>query len=162
MFFTVLWNGMLLPFVAGAIMSGELMMLLGISLHLIVGMSLLYYVMTILINTTYVTIDEKILSIEHRPLKLPFYGDTEVSSKDVDQVFVKKYESSRTNDVPNYAYSVNAILKDKDEIQLLKGLKHADQAQYIEQEIEFFLKIDDKPVPGEWKGWTKNEWNEEN
>ena len=144
MFFTIMWNGMLLPFVIGAIMSGELMLLLGTSIHLIIGLCLLYYVITILVNITTIDVGERSLSVVHGPLRLPFYDNKELPVESIEQIYVEEYVSSRTNGRPNYAHAVNAVLKDKSEIQLLKGLKRKDQALYIEQEIEFFLRIDDE------------------
>ena len=43
------------------------------------------------------------------------------------------------------------ILKNGRQFKLIEGMKSADKALYIEQEIEYFLKIDDRPVPGEVK-----------
>jgi hypothetical protein len=43
-------------------------------------------------------------------------------------------------------------LKNKDRLQLVKGLRSHSQGLYIEQQIERFLKIDDKPVEEEWRG----------
>ena len=46
---------------------------------------------------------------------------------------------------------VYLTLKSGLEVKLLKGLKTAEQAQYIEQEIERFLKISDELVDGEYR-----------
>jgi len=149
--FTIIWNAMILPFAIGAILSGQIMVLLFMSVHLIAGISLMYNLFSNLLNTTYVSVDENQLSIEHRPLRQPFGGDTYVPVEEIDQVYINRYVSSRTNGVPNYAFGVTVIEKSGKKNQVLKGLKHPDQARYIEQEIEFFLGIDDRKVRGEWK-----------
>jgi len=151
-FFTIFWNIIVLPFAIFAIISGELIMLLGLSLHLAVGIGLLYYIITAVFNTTFITADSRHLHIEHRPLKVPFYPDQDYLVMDIEQIYVDKYVRSRTNGRPDYAFSVQAILKDKRHVRLVKGLQFPDQALYIEQEVEHFLGIKDRPVEEEWEG----------
>jgi predicted Zn finger-like uncharacterized protein len=152
MFFTIFWNAILLPFAIGAIMSGEFGLLLGLSAHLTVGICLAYFVLTSLINTSYITVNEYRLHIEHKPLPLPFYPDRDIPIQDIDQVFIEKYVASKTNGRPNYAYAVVVELKDRKRVKVIKGLHHPNQALYIEQEIEAFLEIPDRAVDDEWKG----------
>ena len=42
-------------------------------------------------------------------------------------------------------------MDDKNDVTLLYNLNVAEQALFIEQEIEQFLNIEDKPVKGEFK-----------
>lgn len=149
-FFTILWNALLLPFVAVAISTGEYETFLFISLHLLVGVSLIYYTLTVFLNTTYVTVDHYNLHIEHRPLRLPFYPDRHIPVTDLSQLHVEKYVSSKTNNRPNYAYAVTATFDNDEQIRIIKGLKKMDQARYVEQEVERFLKIEDAPMAGEY------------
>ncbi len=151
-FFTILWNALVLPFVLVAIANGELMMLAGISLHLLVGVSLIYYTLAMLLNTTYILVNHHRLTIEHKPLRLPFYPNRDLSVAEIDQAYVEKYVASRTNGRPDWAHAVVAALKDGEHMKLVKGLKNPRQALYIEQEIERFLDIEDRPVEGEWAG----------
>ena len=122
------------------------------SLHILIGVGLLYYMAALFVNTTYVVVDHYNLTIEHRPLKMPFYPGRTIPSRDIDQIYIHKYVASRTNGQPNYAFGVQALLKTGENIKLLKGLRNANQAQYIEQEIEKFLKIKDRAVEEEFKG----------
>ena len=41
------------------------------------------------------------------------------------------------------------ILKNGRQLKLMDGMKNPDKALYIEQEIEYFLKIEDRRIPGE-------------
>ncbi len=150
-FFTIVWNAMLLPFALGAIMSGQLIILLFMSAHLIIGMKLLYDFIASIINTTYVTADENSLSIEHRPLRKLKKTNNDIPVDDIKQIFVEKYVSGRVNTKVLHAYSVNVVLKNNRKIRFIDGLKHPEQAQYIEQEIEWFLGIDDERVRGEFR-----------
>ncbi len=151
-FFTIFWNAVLVPFIIIALTQGEWIILLFISLHLLVGLSLLYYTLSVLFNTTYIRVNHQEVVIEHRPLKMPFYPDRRAPVQDIDQLFIDKYVESRTNNRPNFAYAVRAVLKSNSDkrIPIIKGLKNKEQARYIEQEIERFLNIKDRPVEGEW------------
>lgn len=152
LFFTLFWNGIVSIFVVTALLTGSFGMLAAISIHLLIGIGLLYYVLTVLFNTTYVIVSQRELSIEHRPLRTPFYSNRYIPTRDIDQIFVEKYAAGKTNGKTNYAFAVQAILPGGKRVKLVKGLKNADQALYIEQEVESFLRIQDEPVDEEWKG----------
>ena len=74
-----------------------------------------------------------------------------ISAMDLDQLFISKYVSSKTNNRPNYAFSVVARLRTGSEITLVKGLRQPEQATYVEQQIEKFLQIEDRPMEGEYR-----------
>ena len=149
-FFTILWNTLLLPFVIFAVLSGEIIVLLGISVHLLVGVGFLYYTIASFLNTTYIILDHRNLTIEHKPLHMPFYPERTISSRDISQFYVQRYVASTSNNKPNYAFAVQLQTKEQEEIRIIKGLKKPNQARYIEQELERFLKIDDRPMESEW------------
>jgi hypothetical protein len=71
-FFGLFWNRMMIPFVIAAIATGNSFMPLGISLHLMVRVIFLIYIISRLINTNYITVNDYKLSIEHRPFTIPF------------------------------------------------------------------------------------------
>jgi hypothetical protein len=152
LFFTLFWNAIVIPFAIGAIITGNWMILLFLSVHLLIGLSFLYITLSVFLNTTYVTINSREIRVEHKPLKMPFYPDRTVSIERVKQLFIDKYVQSKTNGKPNYSYGVYAHLVDENHIKLIRGLKNPDQARYIEQEMERFLNIEDKAIEGEWVG----------
>lgn len=149
-FFTIFWNGIVFIFVAAAIITGTFTMLLAVSLHLLIGLGLLYYMLTVLVNTTYITASNYRVLIEHRPLKLPFYPNREIPVMEIDQLYVERYVASTTNNRPNHAFGLFLLKKNGEKVRLLKGLRNPDQARYIEQEIEGFLKIPDRKVEDEF------------
>lgn len=149
-FFALFWNGLLIPFIAVALAQGEWIIILFISLHLLVGLGLLYYTIALFFNKTYITVSRQNIRIEHKPIPVPFYADRQVTTKQVQQLYLDKYVDSRTNGRPNFAYEVRALLNNKKRVSLVKGLKQYEQARYIEQEVERFLNIKDYPVEGEW------------
>lgn len=150
LFFTIFWNSIVFIGAAGAIISGTYIALLFMSLHLAVGIGLLYHQLTLIFNKTNIIIDHERMTIEHYPLRLPFYPNQNIPIDQIKQLYVEKYVQSTTNDVPNYAYSVTGLLDNGKKIKLIKGLKHADQARYVEQEIENYLMIPDEKMEGEF------------
>lgn len=151
-FFTIVWNAFLLPFVVVAIASQTYEMLLFLSLHLSVGIGLLYYTLTVFLNKTFIIVDAYNLHVEHKPLRLPFYPDRHIPVGEIGQLHIEKYVASRTNNRPDYAFAVVATLTNQENLKLVKGLKNVNQARYVEQEIERFLKIEDRPVEEEYLG----------
>lgn len=147
--FTIIWNAIVLPMAVVMIVTGSLEMLLFLSLHLTVGLVFLYITLANMLNTTYITVSSRRLVVEHKPLRMPFYPGHDLSSYDIRQLHVVKYEQGKTNGRPVFAFALCLTLKSGLEVKLLKGLKTAEQAQYIEQEIERFLKIADEMVDGE-------------
>ena len=149
-FFTLLWNAMLLPFILVAFASGNFLTLIGISVHLLIGLGFILNIILTLVNSTYITVDDYELAIEHRPFSLPFFSKNKyIDVKEIEQIYVSKYLSEKVNGVEKYAYQVIAQLKNGEEVKVLKGFRHQDKALYIEQEIEVFLDIPDKSVKGE-------------
>ncbi len=151
LFFTALWNAIVIPMAVVIIMTGELKMLLFLSIHLSVGLGFLYASLTTLLNTTYISVNSRRLVVEHKPLWVPFNPGHDVSAFDIKQLYAIKYEQGKSNGRPVFAYSLHLALKNGQDLKLLKGLKTPDQAQYIEQEIERFLKISDEMVEGEYR-----------
>ncbi len=149
MFFVIFWNMIILPFAIYAILAGEIIFLLGLSIHLLVGIGLIFWALAALFNTTYIVVDEKLISVQHRPFKL-FYKEYNLDVNEIDQLYVKRYVNGRTNGNPNYAFALMINMKNKEEFQLLKGINKAPQAIFIEQQIEKFIGVKDKPMAGEF------------
>ncbi|MDF1696815.1 MAG: hypothetical protein P1U56_13320 [Saprospiraceae bacterium] len=151
-FFTVLWNGILAMFGAGALLSGSFTSLGFMSIHILVGLGLIYFLAMVYLNYTDIIVTSSHITISHRPIKSPFQKSKQIDVRDIDQLYVSKYVSSTTNGKPNYAYALYAILKTNSrKIKLVKGMNLETQL-YLEQEIERFLKIEDRAVSGSIKG----------
>ncbi len=149
LFFTIFWNLFMFVFVSAAIVSGDYSQLLFMSLHLMVGAGLGMKAIGDLVNKTYVTIDSDYIFIERKPLQI--FKKQPIETKDIKQLFVKKYSSGKVNDKPVYSYGLYAKLHKGREKLLLKGFARPEHAQFIEQEIEEFLGILDRRVSGEVK-----------
>lgn len=146
--FTLIWNAFIFVFLTIALSSGTYGILLFMSAHILVGVGLIYRTLAGLFNTTHIVVDHSYTTIQHRPFKV-FFKEIKIETRNIEQLYVKKYIMSRTNGKPNYAYGVMAKMKDGSEIRIVKGIKRTEQALFIEQEIEKFTGIVDRPVRGE-------------
>jgi hypothetical protein len=145
-FFTIFWNGILALIAGGTLVSGEYGFLLYMSIHLIIGLGLLYYLASVYFNYTDVIVNKTVLQIDHRPIKNPFIRSKKIDIEELDQLYVTKYVASKSNDRPNYAYALYAILKSNGKkIVLIKGMNRETQL-YLEQEIERYLDIKDRYI----------------
>ena len=145
-FFAIVWNGVLAIIGGGLLVAGELTSIAFMSVHLLVGLGLIYYLATVYLNYTDIIVNESFIEIDHRPIRNPFVKRKKIPSEEIDQLYVNKYVSSTTNGNPNYAYGLFAILKTNGKkVSLIKGMNRETQL-YLEQEIERYLKIKDRPV----------------
>ncbi|MBK6947969.1 MAG: hypothetical protein IPH16_07860 [Haliscomenobacter sp.] len=144
--FALFWNLFLIPFVVMAISSGELKILLFLSLHLIVGISFLIYTLGLWLNTTLITVSRKGIDVRHQPIPIPFNPKRQLIASDIQQLYVEEYVPSKTNGRPDITYAVRYKTHKGEDERLVKGFRSANQALYIEREVEKFLGIDDKPV----------------
>jgi hypothetical protein len=144
--FAIVWNLFLIPFVTMAISTGELQILLFLSLHLIVGISFLIYTLGLWLNTTLITVSRKGIDVRHQPIPIPFNPKRQLTASDIQQLYVEEYVPSKTNGRPDITYAVRYKTQQGEDERLVKGFRNANHALYIEQEVEKFLGIKDKPV----------------
>lgn len=145
-FFTVLWNGILAFMATSFLAAGAISSILFMSIHLLVGLGLIYYLAGVYLNYTDIIITSDFIEISQRPIKNPFSKTQTYSTDNITQLYVHKYVSSTTNGVPDYAYALLATVNNKNApITLIKGMDSETQL-YLEQEIERYLKITDSPI----------------
>jgi len=123
-----------------------LMPLLFPLIHVAFGIGLTYYTLAGYLNKTFIDVNFNSITIRHEPL--PFWGVKKVSSKKVIQLYCKRDDFFNSRNIYR-PFAVHAITNERKNIKLLSGLDNSDQALFIEQEIEKFLSIEDKPVKGE-------------
>lgn len=107
----------------------------------VITLYFLYRVLNYSKNKTYIDINSKYLSIKSRPKH--FRKDRTFTTDEIDQLYLK-----RATDGSGY-YTINMI------INSLEGQIHEklitintlSKAKYVEQEIERYLKIEDRTVP---------------
>jgi len=147
----IAWDAFLINWYASAFASPfqdafDLMFVLFPLVHVAVGIGLTYYTLAGYLNRTFIDVDFNSITIRHAPI--PFLGNKKIPSKTIRQLYCKRDDfpgGHRTN----RAFAVHAITSERRNIKLLSGLDTSEQALFIEQEIEKFLNIEDKPVKGE-------------
>jgi phage FluMu protein Com len=117
--------------------------------HVAVGVGMTYYVLCGFLNKTELRLSRGSLSVRHGPL--PWRGNKELSVQGLSQVFCQQgfHSAGREGQA---LYSVHALKDDGSRVELLSGLPSLEHAQYIEQQVEGFLGIQDSAVPGEAGG----------
>lgn len=113
--------------------------------HVAVGVGLTYTVLAGFLNSTVIRVDTREISITHGPL--PWPGNRVIAAQEVDQLFCQEKKASESAS----KYNLCAIFKGGKRTELVTDLETPDQARFMEQQIEDFLRIKDRPVEGELK-----------
>jgi hypothetical protein len=117
--------------------------------HVAVGLGLTYTVVAGFLNRTVISVSPERLTVRHGPL--PWFGNRDLPSREIEQLYCER-RVTETDDGQVVRFELAASLHDGRKVRLLKGLDAANQAQYIEQEVERWLGIVDQPVDGEYRG----------
>ncbi len=133
-----------------ALSTGSFHVLGIIVLFAAIGFGLLLWALASIFNTTYLTVDQKSIRIQHRPFKL-LYQEYEIPVDQVEQIYVKEYVSTQVNSTLYTAFAIRMKMTGGKDLRLLKGINKVEQAQFIEQEMERFAGIKDREVRGEYK-----------
>ena len=149
-FFSVIFFVFSLFFLYTMILSGAYGMIPFLLPFLLAGGHLMYTSLGYFINTTYITVDDQKLQIEHKPIKFLSQRNTYYHPDEIDQLYTRRYQVGSQNGMPVYAFAVEMELKNGKKQSLVKSLHSAKYGRFIEQEIERYLKIQDRPVSGEW------------
>ena len=86
------------------------------------------------------------MSIWFEPL--PWLGEKRIQTAELKQLYCKEKLQRGKNSV-SYTYQLYAVTRDNQQLQLLSNLDTPDIALFLEQQLEAWLKIEDKPVFGE-------------
>jgi hypothetical protein len=113
--------------------------------HVAVGIGLTYTVVCGFLNSTKIEASRSLLTIRHGPL--PWLGNREVPAAQIEQLYCEKSRSNR-NGYDNFALC--AILRGGRKLKLLSGCSGADEAKFLEHELERQLHIPPRPVAGEY------------
>lgn len=148
-FFCAAWMGFLAFWYAMAIGSGgPWIMLVFPILHVAVGLGLSYYTLCLLFNKTYIDVDDRHLWIHHSPI--PWWkGNIDLPVNEVEQIYVKEKKSRSKNGNTSYNYALMAKLNNGSTKSLLDiNMTNSEKALELEQRIENYLGIKDRPVKG--------------
>lgn len=120
------------------------------ALFLLIGVYFLFKAISFLLNTTYLSVTAFELRSEHRPINFLGWKNLQFPREQVAQLYVERYEESRTNDRPDYAFNIMVFLKNRQIVKLIGGLKSPQVAFYLEHQIEKYLGLEDRPMEGEY------------
>jgi hypothetical protein len=148
--FCVAWDSFLIFWYTMAFRQGApwIMVVFPIG-HLAVGVGLTYYVLCMVLNTTTIEIGDGTLSIRHGPL--PWRGNRTLPTMELDQLYCKQ-RVHHSNSGTHETYELYAIERGGKEHKLLAGLLEPEDALFLEQQIEQYLHLRDRPVPGAYVG----------
>jgi hypothetical protein len=116
------------------------------SLHAVIGIGLTYGTLAGFLNHTRISAGPARLAIEHGPL--PWLGDKVLDPARVEQLYCLERRREHKGTV-SYTYDLHARLRDGRGQKLVGGLTSAEQAAFLEQQLEALLGIADQPVAGE-------------
>ena len=120
----------------------DMLAVLFLLLHLSLGVGLTYFLLAGFLNKTIIDVTSNVVSVRDSPL--PAWGNKRIAAKDFLRLYCK------TKKVRNGLYwidiiSVYAVVTNTQiDVELLSGLKSAEQAIFIQQEVEGFLNIENK------------------
>ena len=115
--------------------------------HLWVGLWLIYYSICLLVNQTTIHVNQGEVTVRHSPL--PWRGNKTVMTDQITQLYTKEQRAWQRN--REATYEVRYIDRANQHGKLLSGLASSEHALYVEQEIERFLGIVDRPVRGAYR-----------
>jgi hypothetical protein len=143
--FTIFWCGFLVFWYSKAMDIENLTFRLFPLLHVGVGIWLLYSTTAGLINKTTVRVGFERITVRHGPV--PYFGKT-ISAMDIKQLYSKE-KTSYSSRQRSVSYEIHAMTQAGKNVKLVTRLESSEQALFIEQEIEKYLGIKDRPVRGE-------------
>ena len=144
--FCIFWDGFLVVWYAGAITAGDVAFALFPIVHVAAGVFLTYSLIAQFTNATTLYVGGGALKVRHGPL--PWPGKKDIPTTGLSQVWAVEREHRRKRGY-SYTYEVRAKERAGTEHTLMKSLTNAEQAIFLEQQIEGHLRIEDKPGPGE-------------
>jgi len=114
--------------------------------HVCVGVGLTYYTLALLLNRTRIIVTHGSVTVSHGPL--PWTGWREIMAGQIDQLFCKEILRHTKQGVSTH-YEVWVTLVDGTQSKLVGVGINAEQALYIEQQIEIMLDLKDRAMSGE-------------
>jgi predicted Zn finger-like uncharacterized protein len=143
--FAVFWNGFLVVTLGSAFVSGFYPIAAFASIHILIGLGLIYWALAGFLNRTTVDVEPIELRVRHGPV--PFPGKR-LEAGAVRQLYAKEHISRRRNS-SSVTYELHAVTDAGRHAKLVSGLTSSEQALFLEQEIERYLRLEDRPIRGE-------------
>lgn len=146
--FLCFWYSMAFGFGGEAGPMSWLMILFPLA-HVTVGVVLTYTTLAGLLNTTTLKVNQKEFLVHHDPM--PWPGEVKLPINALDQFYCTQ-KVNQGKDSTSVTYVLNAQLKDGQARKLVDNLESPEIGWFLEQQLEKYLHIEDRPVGGEmWR-----------
>lgn len=114
----------------------------------LLGILLLYWTCATFINSTSVVVTQNTIRVFCSPMPWPRMN-TQYIVKNIEQIYVEKYVYYYQDKTPVYRYKI--VLKEPAKsLDLVKGIEKYDIAVTLENYMERYLDIQDKPMDEEY------------
>jgi hypothetical protein len=147
--FTLTWEGVVFVFIIPSVGSGgdDFSVKLSI-LFTVIGIVLAYFTLTTFVNKTRIDVNTNALTVRYGPI--PSVRGLSLPRDSLRQFYcVKQLYGSRNRSSARTYYHLQALNADGLAITVIRNLQDAEEALYLEQELERFLGIKDELVRGE-------------
>ncbi len=149
--FSLFWNGFIYFGFISEILEDDIPIFFALFMipFVAAGIFMAYFGVANILNSTIISVGFDNVTVKHTPIA--WFGNKNIFKHDIKQLYVKQHISKGKNGT-TISYTVNLIDKNNKDIKLIENLHTAEEGRFIEQKIEKFLKIQSKPVSGEYNG----------
>jgi hypothetical protein len=148
-FFAFAWDSFLIFWYITAIASGAPVIFIIFPVaHLAVGIWITYTTLAGFFNHTTVELSQGKLSVWFDPL--PWPGEKSLRANDIKQLFCKEVIKRSGEGSTTTSYHLYALDRQDHQIKLLTNLETPEVVQFLEQQLEEWLRIRNEPVEGEY------------
>lgn len=146
--FAILWSLPTVPLFVLAWSLNNMIAALSLLPFAGIGVFLLYWAATMLVNTTRITISWDAIRVRQMPI--PTLNNRDYDRLDIDQLYCKR-QTVYVNGIPQHQYQVRFKFQDGTDHALVSDVPTYEQALFLERQIERYLKIKDEFVEGEYR-----------
>jgi hypothetical protein len=104
----------------------------------VIGIIIIYCLTAGFLNRTIIKINPSEITVKHRPLPCPFYGNQKIDTLHLIQVVLQEFHRKGRR-----CCILNALFKNNQKVTLIRDLTK-EEAAFIVKEIETYLKLKEK------------------
>lgn len=146
-FFALIWNGFLTVWMSA---DTPLFFKMFASIHVAVGIGLVWYIACMFLNTTTITITRHEITITHAPIPFPINSkNMQLSRFDIAQVYVAQVSTTNKGNT-TYSFELRAISSKNTSKKLSVDCETYEKAIFYKRKIEQVMRIEPQPVEGEY------------
>jgi hypothetical protein len=122
--------------------------------HILIGLCLHYAALAKWLNKTVIRVNYSHLEVKHGPIW--WWGNRKLEAPRVEQIYTVKKKIQSRHGV-GFVYQLMAIVDGGKDVSIVKGMTLWEEAVFIEEQIEKYMKIKDRFVIGQFS----EEWRRE-